>query len=289
MSQETAAVVAVSAEVGPGIYPGLTYAEYDQIRAINWSVLRKFRRSPAHARLQMTDPPEPTDEADTGNAFHRFVLQPEEFAKEYLVVPADAPGRRSNKDKEWWRQFEEENKGRTLLTAKELEELAAWRDGLYRSENVRTLLDDPDARRELTIVWKDSDTGLLCKGRIDLVSRALGATMVVDFKTAVDASDFGFRSAISRFGYAGQIMFYSDGLNVLAPMPKGSSRTPAFVPVEKTPPYCARVLSLGIASQEAARQQWRDFLKMYREAVEQNYWPGYPDGEIDLPKWALNE
>lgn len=274
-------------EVEPGIYPGLTYSEYDQIRGLNWSVLRRFKKSAAHARAEQLAPPEPTEDMDTGHALHTLVLEPASFDERYVIVPEDAPARRSKADKEWWAVFNEENKGRERIRPAELAELRRMRDGLYANPRAAELLTDPRALREVVIVWDDPEYGVRCKGRIDLVSRWQGVSIVADVKTARDAGQWSFGKDIDTYDYAGQITWYRDGLQAVRPM-QGGERIPYFLVIEKEEPYCGVVYELGQASREAGRAAARRFLARYVEAERTGQWPGYPDGVIELPSYALN-
>jgi hypothetical protein len=280
-------------EVEPGIYPGLTYNEYDQIRGLNWSVLRRFKKSAAHARAEQLAPPEPSDDMDFGNAFHTLVLEPAKFDERYVIVPEDAPARRSKVDKEWWAVFEEENKGRERVKPVELAELRRMRDGLYANPRAAELLTDPRALREVVVVWDWIDTSVpggysvRCKGRIDLVSRWQGVSIVADVKTARDAGTWSFGKDLDTYDYAGQIVWYRDGLQSVRPM-QGGERIPYFLVVEKEEPFCGVVYELGQASREAGRAMALRLMARYVEAERSGLWPGYPDGVLELPSYALN-
>jgi hypothetical protein len=276
-------------DVEPGIYPGLSYAEYDQIRGLNWSVLRRFKKSAAHARAEQLAPPEPSDDMNFGQAFHTLVLEPSKFEERYVLVPEDAPARRSKVDKEWWAVFEEANKGRERIRQEELAELQTMVNGLYANRRAQELLTDPRALREVVVVWDWSDgkTTVRCKGRIDLVSRWQGVSIVADVKTSRDAGPWSFGKDLDSYDWAGQIVWYTDGLQTVRPM-QGGERIPYFLVVEKEAPFCGVVYELGQASREAARAQARRLIGRYVEAERTGLWPGYPDGVIELPSYALN-
>jgi PDDEXK-like domain of unknown function (DUF3799) len=274
-------------DVPTGIYPGLTYDEYDRIRGVNWSVLRRFKKSAAHARSEMIEPPEPSEAMEFGQAFHRLVLEPSRFDEEYVLVPDDAPTRRSNAGKAWWEAYEEQTKGKTRLTSKAWEELQRLRAALFANATAAELLSDPKALREVAVVWDDAETGERCKGRLDLVSRSTGRSVVADVKTDADASAWKFSAHLDSYDWAGQLQWYVDGLQTVAPM-RGSERVPLFVVVEKEPPYCAVVYELGRTSRDVARQHARRYMSRYIQAQRTGLWPGYQDAVIELPAYVLN-
>lgn len=274
-------------DAAPGVYPGMTYDQYDRLRGLNWSVLRRFRKSAAHARSEMVEPPEPTEAQDFGQAFHRLILEPDRFADEYVLVPEDAPTRRSNAGKQWWDIFKEETKGKSRLMPGQWAELQRLRESVYQNATAAELLADPRALREVAVVWDDPATGVRCKGRLDLVSRSQGRSVVVDVKTDADASAWRFAQHLDAYDWAGQIMWYVDGLQAVAPM-RGGERIPLFVAVEKEPPYCCVTYELGQTSREVARQHARRYMSRYVEAQRTGLWPGYEDAVIELPGYVLN-
>src|SRR5262245_33279620 len=234
-------------DVPPGVYPGLSYDEYDRIRGINWSVLRRFKKSAAHARSEMIEPPEPSEAQEFGQAFHRLVLEPARFDQDYVLVPDDAPTRRSNAGKQWWAVYEEQTKGKTRLTSAQWQELQRLRDSLMRNALAAELLSEPKALREVVVVWDDQEAGERCQGRLDLVTRSVGRTVVADVKTDMDASARKFSYHLDDYDWAGQIQWYVDGLQSVAPV-RGGERVPMFIVVEKEPPYCCVVYELGLVS-----------------------------------------
>jgi hypothetical protein len=270
----------------PGLYPGVSYDEYSRWPAVNWSVLSKFKRSAAHARQEITAPPDGSDAMALGSATHCAVLEPEKFQRDYVVVPEDAPQKRSRVDKIWWAEYERANSDRTIITQKEHDLVVKMQQAVYTNPLATELLTARGALKEVGVRWDDPDTGIACKARVDLVSRcAKFGSVVVDFKTIIDAARWAFSGFIAKYTWADQLQWYCDGLSVVSPY----TRTPMFIVVEKEPPYCAVVYDLELTSQEQARLDWTTCLKRYQEAIEKNLWPGYPDGSIGLPLYAFTE
>lgn len=79
----------------PGIYEGISNAEYHGGEGVSKSGLDLVRRSPMHykaVRMAANDN-EPTPAQAIGTAAHSIILEPKEFAKEYCLGlrPQDAP------------------------------------------------------------------------------------------------------------------------------------------------------------------------------------------------------
>jgi len=65
----------------PGIYPGLSFAEYQAIPALNFSKLKLLASTPAKAKWQWDHPEEPTEAMVFGTWFHTAALQPEDMPR----------------------------------------------------------------------------------------------------------------------------------------------------------------------------------------------------------------
>jgi hypothetical protein len=267
----------------PGIYRGVSFTDYWAIDAVNHSKLEGFRRTPAHAREQMLHPCESTTALALGHAFHVFVLEPAEFHLQYAVVPK--VDRRFKEGKARWKAFEDENRGKLLLTEEEFENYHRMRESILAHPTAAELLSGRGAN-ELTIVWSDEETGLLCKARLDRVSDIGGYSFIGDLKTAADASEKAFSKSVANFGYHRQGAWYRSGLAALKP----AQRRVAFIAVEKDAPFCVQVHELDERALEQGERENRNFLDTYHRCMETQSWPGYPGGLtlIDVPVWALD-
>ncbi len=268
--------------VEPGIYPGTSYAEYARMDAINHSVLEHIRKSPAHLREAQIHPPEPTEAMEFGSAFHVAILEPERFAAEY-VRGLEGVGKRSNADKDRWAKFEADHHGQTVLKAEEYDDIVGMAGAAWESETAANLLRG-DGANEVVIVWRDQETGLLCKARMDRIGSPYGWTFVVDVKSSRDASPASFRKDVANFGYARQLAMYLDGAATLAP----AERRNAIIAVEKARPFGVAIYELTDAAIEEGRKQYRRNLRQYATCKAKGSWPGYPDSLIplSLPPWA---
>lgn len=267
----------------PGIYPGMTYAQYARIDAINHSRLERLRRSPAHLRLAETNPPEPTAAFDFGHGFHPAVLEPERFAREF-VRGLEGVKKQSKADKDAWAKFRLEHPGQTVLDAPDYDAIVGMATAVWESMTAAELLRG-DGGNEVVFVWRDEQTGLMCKARIDRLTTLYGWSYVVDLKSTRDASAASFRKDVANFGYARQIAMYLDGANALAP----AERRNALVAVEKDRPYGVAIYELTDSSITEARRQYRRHLEIYAECLTTKAWPSYRDEIIplSLPGWAF--
>jgi hypothetical protein len=266
-----------------GIHRGLSFAGYAALPGVNHSTLERVRRSPAHAREHSLHPAEPTAALALGHAFHVRLLEPHRFPLEYSIAPPI--NRRTKVGRSVWARFEAENVGRYLLKPDEAALYERMTASVLEHPLAAQLLGGRGAS-ELAFVWRDPETALPCKGRVDRLGELEGWPFVVDLKSTRDASARAFTADVARYGYHRQVAFYREGLDVLRPTP----RRAAIIAVEKEPPYAVAVYELAERALEQGEREFRAALRRYRECLETGVWPGYGDGLhlVDLPAWAVD-
>lgn len=251
-----------------------------QSHPISWSRLKFYEKSPAHFLENWLNPPEPTPAMTLGSALHCLVLEPEKFDSRYVAAPANID-RRTKAGKEEWASFEAGAKGKSILTAEQVEQCRGMARAIAATNAASKALE-MCPHREQTIEWEDPTTDLPCKGVID----AWGDNWIIDIKTTDDATDRAFSRAVANYGYHGQAAFYIDGLGLAR-----QTTTPKnflFVVVEKQPPYGVRVFLCTTDLLAAGRQNYLKLLGRHAECVAAGDWPGYRDevAPLDLPAWA---
>lgn len=261
----------------PGIYRGLGFAEYLRIPAVSRGFLWTMKRqSAAHAQTPKGD----SEALGFGRALHEWILTPELFMKNY---GAKLPGDRRKKENRWIKDLEAtltEN-GITLIDPADLDQIKAMTAAVQAHNAARLLLDVPLDHREVSIVWTDAETGLLCKARADVENRELGC--LPDLKTTGDASPDGFRKSVWAYGYHFQGAWYTDGFSALGL--KYDSFP--FVAVEKEPPYGVAVYELEPAWIDQGRTEYREQLNRLAELKAiygDGPLPAYPDEVMTLTK-----
>ncbi len=263
-----------------GLHTNLLFDAYAAIDAAHFSGLKHFRRSAAHARYEMLHQSESAAKI-LGQAVHVAVLEPDRFASAYVGAPK--LDRRTKAGREEWEAFEAANASRIVLSASEHELCRELADSVLGHPLAGPLLTAP-GHREVTLLWRDANTGLDCKARPDAFVSWDGASTIVDLKTTRDASPRGFAQEIARFAYHLQAAWYLHGADVLAPVP----RRFVWVAVEKAPPYAVACYELDSAGIDSGRAEIMECLRRYSLARETDTWPGYPArlSTLYLPAWA---
>lgn len=255
----------------PGLYPGISRAEYESIEAVNVSKLERFERSAAHAREAIIHPPLPTEAMDFGTAVHCAILEPHRFSELYVAAPK--VDRRTNVGKIAWAEFEAAHAGAILMDAGDFVAASRMRDAAWADETAKGLLGG-QGHNEVAVVWRHAETGLLCKGLIDRIGAFDGWTWVTDVKTTADARHREFTGSIKTYHYGAKAAFYLDGCATVAPR----DRRFAWIAVEKTAPYAVKVYEADASALATGRSKYSRWLRLYDEAVRTGLWPAYESG-----------
>ena len=293
----------IKAPPKPGLHPDMPPEEYHGIEAMSSSGLKRMRKSPAHFYGETLDPrrPEKSDTKATANGSltHCLLLEPSEFDRRYAVVPKDAPNRPSTRQRNaanpsaatidaihWWDDFLAETDGKRIVDGEQLASAKAQAEAVRRLPDIAATLSD--GYGEASAFWIDEATGELCKCRPDWVSPAGDGVVLVDGKTAQDASPEGFSRAVWNMGYWLQAAWYIDGFEAATGL-----RVLGFVfaVVESTWPHAAAAYMLDDDDLDAARRENRRLLNLYAECKRSGVWPGYSTDVslIQLPFWAQRQ
>lgn len=272
-----------STEIAPGIYAGVPFAEYHRWPGVNFSKLKLFERSAAHAREAIVHPPEQTDAQAMGVAVHAAVLEPDDFATMYAIAPKC--DRRYKEGKAIWAAFEAEAKG-MILSEDDAAICRGVSEAVWGHPVARELLSSKGAR-EVCVVWDDADTALRCKARIDLIGSLAGWSVLADLKSVVDATPDGFSKACARYLYHVQAAHYLAGTAAI----KDHPRRFLHVAAEKSAPFGVAIYELSEGALAQGEQQRRRWLHRFAECESTGVWPGYPTQvmPLDLPRWAQEE
>ncbi|MFH0981857.1 MAG: PD-(D/E)XK nuclease-like domain-containing protein [Planctomycetota bacterium] len=264
----------------PGIYPGLSFREYQAIDAVNATLLWTLKtRSPLHARYEREHPKPPTPALALGQALHTLILEPATFAQRYAIRP---PCKRNTKQgAAIYERFLLDRGGREEIKTDEYETITAIA-GRVRAQQCRELLCA--GRAEVVLLWRDEKTGLLCKARLDY-ERSDGFThYLTDLKSCEHAGPEAFTYAVEHYGYFLQAAYYCEGWRVLT----GEDSVWCWLAVEKDPPWITEVHERKPRTCRAGDLAWRAALDKYAECVAKNDWPAYGGPHlIEMRDWAL--
>lgn len=283
----------------PGVYELIKAEDYHKLNACSSSRLGKLRRSAEHC-LESMQGHTRTDDMVLGDAGHLFILQPELVESRYIVPELCCAIKKGDgelcgkngvyeHEGEWYcgthkPKGELIGSGRDRLTQDQCDKCVGMRDRVLRHPRARDLFET-EGPRELSLVWVDKETDLLCKARIDKFNIATGT--FVDLKTTPDARRKAFAKKIFAFSYFIQAPFYLDG----GAAHGIDASNFIFVPVEKTPPFTPHVFNVVPRVMDAGRKLMRELMQTYAQCLDTGNWPGYGDNieDIDLNDWDMRE
>ena len=276
----------------PGVYPGLTYAQYEAIPAIRGSDLVPYMVSPRRARWQKANPPS-TDALRLGSAYHTAVLEPHRFDKDVAVLgpcceilksgqrkgkACSAAGKHLIGGKSYCGKHgnaEDADTSRTIVSEYELNRIISAKTALMQRTDIVEQLNQPH-HNELTLVWKDDGTGQLCKARLDHKNND-GDRSIIELKTTSAAmlSAFHVEREVRKFGYDVKAAWQASGAHQLG---IGTNHY-LFVFIQTTQDCDVAAYWLHESSLGAGWTKSRRCLNDLIEARNSNHYPGIqPNG-----------
>lgn len=288
----------------PGIYPGVPMADYLAWEAVSNSGVGKLLRSPAHYRASVLEPEGDTDALRIGKAAHKAVLEPDDFERDFYRIPWADPEVYRNKDgsesanpaatkayKEAVQAAVDTHPGKTGLSREEWDAAWAMRASALLHPRLEKVIT-ATGQAELSIVWVDEATGVLCKSRLDWHTPTYAGGAILDLKTTVDASPWAFGGAANRYGYYRQGAMNLRGAEavglpvrhfVLAAMEKE-----ARVWTPQGLAHGCVLYRLRDEDRQTGNEQINMALALYAECKRTGEWPGYTTDVVDLtlPGWA---
>lgn len=282
-----------------GFHYGVPYEDYAAWDAINFSRLKAILKTASKCKHEIDNPKKQTPAMALGSAFHLAVLEPARFDETfYICPPCD---RKTTDGKLIYEQAVKEAKGRQIIRdgtssdaglLSELKNLQGMAKAIH-ARKIASLFLDSQGRNEVSMLWKDEETGLWCKARMDkLIEIPTGAIqtfsdgnpIIVECKTARDALEWQYAKDVDSFNYDAQAACYSEGVRAILNKPAKH----IFLVAENFAPFDCAEYTLTDRSINTGMLKFRSMLKKYAECLKSGNWPDYPEGlkTLDLPGYA---
>jgi len=257
---------------------------YAALPHMNQSTLKQGLRSMQHLKSAIEgDNRKETDALRFGQLVHTAILEPESLSMEYAIAPS--VDRRTKAGKQEWEDFTRVHSDKVVVKREDYDKAIAMRESVMQHPAAKALLNRK-RMTEVTATWNHD--GIDCKARLDgyIGPKGKAKPIILDLKTAMDASTDGFSRAVAKFNYHLQQAFYVDAVKAI----KKRHAQFIFIAVEKEPPYAVGVYTLNDEAEEVGRKMYEDVLTRWRDSVQSNYAVGYGDSiqEIELPGWAVS-
>lgn len=249
------------------------YHSLDRLSASRLSLFRRNRRKFYLQHVAKTLPPdEPSEAMQLGTLLHCLLLEPDEYASRFTVAPAC--DRRTKEGKAIWQEFCEGAGDKTLIKSEVWEQAARMSAAVLQSPLAAPFLLDMPGQVEHSILWEH--LGIPLKSRLD----KLCDNVIVDVKTAKDASPEAFAKSVANYGYNAQAAFYRRAAGV---------QQFVFVVVESVEPFRVAVFDLDAEALELGDLQNLSALQQYAYCRDNDLWQDDYERRVttlSLPRWA---
>lgn len=251
---------------------GIDASDYHASQGLGSTAIKSMANGcPATFKAQQETPITPSTAMEIGSAIHTGILEPFAFEDEFIRMPDSIKAKRG-KD---WEEWKADNEGKTVISAKDWETVEGCIDSVL--ESFAPLFSG--GRSEVSYWHKDSETGLILKGRMDYMID----NHAIDLKTCADSKPEIFAKSALAFGYHIQEGLYAD-------IAKADQFT--FLAVGKKAPYICERFEFESDAKRLGYLLYRDAVKQIAVCINSDVWPGYTGGminTIELPIWELKK
>lgn len=260
-------------------------SKYHASKPISKSRLFEMSVSPEWFHYRETHRQPPTEAMLFGSAFHKLVLEPRGFFREFAVAP-DCD-RRTKEGKEAYSNFIGSIKTKTAISQD------MWALALNMREKIRSnkyasgLLS---GSVEVSYYLQDDLTGIKWKARPD-VTRMLRTTgVIVDLKSCNHADTDSFMRDCIKYGYDLQAAMFKEAVERRT----GVRHDFVFVAIEKEPPHLINILQADEFMLKRGGELFREYMGMYANCLNTDVWYGYNGfsgaiNNLSLPAWLVKE
>ncbi len=244
--------------------------EYHEKEDIGSTDVKTMIKSMADYLYQVLNPLERRPEWDVGSAFHLKNLEPHLYStKVDIFIPKKAVKTRGKEINEYAKAHPD----KYVITENEHAMIQAMSESMHAHPRISQIFSS--FQSEVSMFWKDFDTGLDCKGRLDML---LPDHWAIDLKTCQkgDAHPDDSWNTMKKWGYDVQKAFYCDGYKACTGKELNGF---LFVMVEKAEPYNVGIYELGFSKSEQGRYKYKKGLQKYSDYLEsgEQIYSGYSE------------
>ncbi len=277
----------------PGIFEGLTMAQYLDAPGVSRSLLRRVAERPSTA----TQSTESTDAQEFGTLLNDLVIfgtrnyhvRPDWYDDNGVVLEGSPGAKRWNGNSNVCKAWLKEHRDKPVLPANG-EHSATW------LERARMAVEK-DARaqalfkvcglREASLFARSEDYHFMLKSRPDFLAFDGSRAIFADLKSTTDASTRGFAREVLKFGYHKQAALARQICHKLGASPFEAY----FIIVEKGESPRVQVRRLAERALDKGDFDLDDEMQIYHRCRIMDTWPDFADepeshitGVIDLPE-----
>lgn len=193
-----------------------------------------------------------------GSAFHMMVLQPELFTDNYVLFDDNelcnsiggARPKATNKYKEAYEQFINDNIGKEILNPDEYNTVNRMAESIFSNTQARELLQHAKLSEK---IFNNTIDGVNCKSKIDACNPD---NYFIDLKSFFDTPNHDkFSREFNNKDYDMQAAFYSDVTEC---------KNAWIIAVEKSHPYTIGIYEVSESTMERGRNKYKAALNEYK-------------------------
>lgn len=254
--------------------------------AISKSRLAKMDKCPHYFKWCEENPQEPTDALIEGSAFHKIVLEPQDFDKEFVI--AQKFDKRTKQGKEEYESFIASLGERQAITQEQYDMICGMRDSILQNKYAKVLLQ---GNVENSMYAVDDLTQEPIKARPDVWRKVGERIVITDLKSCRSAITEDVIRDVCKYGYDLQAFMYTDIASKVLQVPKENIDF-VFIFCEKTGPYLVNVLQADSYVLQRGENLFRKYIGEYHYCKENNDWYGLNGSDniinnLSLPNYLL--
>ena len=268
-----------------------TNAEYHGYReAISKSRLANMSVCPAYFKWCEDNPQEPSEDMVLGSAFHKIVLEPETFDKEFMIMPHF--DRRTKEGRLGYENLMSKVQGEciTLITKEQYDTICGMRDSIMANPYARKLIN---GNIEQSMYFTDDLTKVECKCRPDVWRKVADRVVITDLKSAKSVMPNDFMRDCVKYHYDLQTAMYRDGASKVLGVPKDNIDF-VFIAVEKKPPYLLNIMQADTYVIQKGEADFREYIGTYAECKADGVFYGLNGkngiiNTLSLPEYLIRD
>lgn len=275
------------------VYRALPFANYSAVKSLCLGA------TPAHYVATHSGLDKDSDSKEFGRIVHQSILTPRDF-ENVLQLPDYIKQRRGKE----WQDLQSAYPEKKFLPPAEY---VKFEESKAIAEQVRaSILNHPvvgnffngGERYEVVAIWTDKESGVRCKGRIDILGSEF--SYIADLKTTSHYVPYRIARSGYFWGYHVQSAMYTDAVCTIQGLDFDEPPPLWFIFVESNPPHLVlpanghdamdertgEIVPKGYL--EEGRMQYKQALKIIADCQNKNEWDGHPFDPVEMviPKSA---
>lgn len=247
---------------------------YHSLKEVSSSQIKTLIDGPAYYKHSIDNPgeSETTDEMTFGTIAHALLLGEEDRV---IVLEFD---NWKTKEARMWRDGLLEH-GYIPCLKETFDRAKAAADSAKSHPLISAILDHPNLKTEVTIIWEDATTGVNCRARLDMYIQDWkpGEDLIIDPKfTTLKLARIGpdnyddLAWAVKRYRYDIQAAHYSAAANAHS----GNVVTWRNLWIEQREPHLTLMTDMSLYTEAQAVLDRIAALNAYKASMESGIWPG---------------